>query len=144
MFCARLVVACLFLSTFTFGQTPTFTKLRFNTGVNFPNQLGVAAFNGDGSADVVGFDAANEMFIQLGNGDGTFQAERKTGFGDTPLAVGDINGDGKQDIIGVSHVYFGNGNGTFTQGYLIANVPPHQPGYAAVVADFNRDGKLDM
>ena len=58
----------------------------------------------------------------LGNGDGTFQpAVRYTlgGFGATSVALADVNGDGKLDLLVATGsavgVLLGNGDGTFRQ-----------------------------
>ncbi len=63
----------------------------------------------------------------------------------TPLVVGDINGDGRPDLVttmsnGVA-VWLGNGDGTF-QAPL--PVPLGFNPFALVTGDFNGDGKLDI
>lgn len=98
--------------------------------------------------------------VLLGNGDGTFQAVHAYdtgGYLATSIAAGDVNGDGKPDLLvgnkcidvnncpdgrGVVGVLLGNGDGSFqlTQtygsgGYLTVSV---------AVADVNRDGEADV
>ena len=61
------------------------------------------------------------MSVLLGNGNGTFQAAVNfpTGAGPNSVAVADVNGDGKPDLIVANYygstvsVLLGNGNGTF-------------------------------
>ncbi len=137
--------------------------LLLNDGAGFsppaaPTNLGggqpqsyVAAgdFNGSQTdlALSTGPDSA-EISILLGNGNGTFQPVVQYGAGVSgPIAVGDFNGDGKLDVIGVApdtspdvSVLLGNGDGTF--GFPV-NSPASGYVRALAVADFNRDGKLD-
>jgi len=128
--------------------------------------IAVADLNGDGKPDVV---AANQCTSQpctqvfhgvvgvlLGTGDTSnpFQPVVNYSGGNhtSDVAIADVNGDGKPDIVemdagagvggaGVG-VLIGNGNGTFqprvgygTGGYA---------GGSIVVADVNQDGKLDI
>jgi hypothetical protein len=68
---------------------------------------GLADINGDGKPDALGFssvpDHMQNLGIALGNGDGTF-GSYITVVQDQPavafLAVADMNGDGKQDLVG--------------------------------------------
>ena len=45
--------------------------------------------------------AVTRVSVLLGNGNGTFQAQQTfaTGFDHIAMAVGDVNGDGKPDIV---------------------------------------------
>jgi hypothetical protein len=69
--------------------------------------------------------------------------------GDNAVALGDVNGDGKLDVVtanGTSNsvsVFAGNGDGTFNtttaQTYAVGGAA-----YAIALGDFNHDGKLDI
>jgi hypothetical protein len=110
-------------------------------------------FNGDGKKDlaVSSQDSLGNPLIAvfLANGNGTFKtaidSPSTNALGD--LAVGDLNGDGKLDIVGTDRadnlvaVLLGNGNGTFQ---AATNVATGKNPTAVTVADFNGDGRADL
>jgi len=121
--------------TFTMGVTLASTSFPAVT----------ADFNGDGKPDLaVSYlsDSTFSIAILLGNGDGTFGPPYVIS-GSVPdcLEAGDMNGDGKADLVTCELVYPGNGNGTFA-----APIPFTLPSQAAFakLGDLNGDGKLDL
>jgi hypothetical protein len=152
----------------TFGPPTTYDSGGAGYGVIGPTPMVVIDVNNDGKPDVVvancSLDGGNcgdgdgEVGVLLGNGDGTFRpvVAYDTRFhpGGNGLAVGDVNGDGKPDLIvtsacdtqscplGKIGVLLGNGDGTFQR-----SVKYELAGYSALgiaVADLNHDGKLDV
>ena len=90
------------------------------------------------------------MSVLLGNGNGTFQPQQTFAPASSPisLAVADVNGDGKPDLVVANansnsvSVLLGNGNGTFqTQQTFAAGTDPR---FSVAVADVNGDGKPDI
>jgi hypothetical protein len=117
-------------------------------------------FNGDGKLDLaVSYRFGNGVSILLGNGDGTFQAEKRVALTGTTdvLVAGDFDGDGKLDLAlpnpdsqnnAFVTVLFGNGDATFQQKTFALPVPnPFSFAHLSrvlVAADVNRDGRLDL
>lgn len=116
-----------------------------------------ADMNGDGRLDLMyaGFDGADGyVTTRLGTGNGTFGAvTTSVGFGDsiTPrIASGDLNNDGRTDIVAVDNiyspdaagVYLGTGNGGLNAGayYNTENTDTR----AVTLGDVNGDGNLDL
>jgi hypothetical protein len=139
--------------------------VTYSSGGWYALSVAVADVNGDGKPDLVVANhcASNNcpngaVSVLLGNGDGTFQtavAYGSRGTGPFSVAVGDLNGDGKPDLVvancgssgsecgnGNVGVLLGNGDGTFqtavtygSGGYLA---------YSVAVGDVNGDGKPDL
>ncbi len=123
--------------------------------------LATGDFNGDGIPDLVVADSplasSTKVDILLGNEDATFRQAGTVDIGEqpigAPLAVGDVNRDGKQDlIVGVPpssggstssiEVFPGRGDGTFGAPLITTGPPPFVQQIA--VGDFNGDGRPDI
>lgn len=118
----------------------------------------IGDFNNDGIPDVAAIDSNygsnNSITIFLGKGDGTFTAASispAVGTNPSGIATADFNGDGNADLAvsqedssghGQIVIFFGNGDGTFTQ----ASTPTPSPWVASSVtaADINNDGNMDL
>jgi hypothetical protein len=139
--------------------------VSYGAGGYQPESVVIADVNGDGKPDLllsVGCSdsecASGAVSVLLGRGDGTFQTAvtyASGGYGAFKLAVADVNGDGKPDLVvgncgpsggncsnGTLGVLLGNGDGTFQTALTY-----YSGGYAAeavAVADVNGDGKPDL
>ena len=165
----------------TFKAPVATSDICSNSGFGPILYVAVADVNGDGKPDTLASCNSNagtypqNIFLLLGNGDGTFGSATAVLAGTTPsvIAVGDFNGDGKSDLaVGNNYngpaptlsVLLGNGDGTFqspiaysvvdspfwTNWMTTGGPPPNgNPGptpwpQSIAVADFNKDGHLDL
>jgi len=115
-------------------------------------------FNGDGILDLAVANLSSDtpekepgtVTVLLGNDDGTFKATTTSptaGFLPYAVMVGDVNGDGKADMVTANAgsntltVFLGNGDGTFAAPLSpAAGINP----ISVAVADFNGDGLTDL
>ncbi len=124
--------------------------LAFNSTYSLAS-MAIADVNGDGKPDLI-FGASlpsasfNGVLVYLGNGDGAFSAPIQSAqvTGPTAIAVGDLNRDGKLDLVISASQSFvsllGDGTGKFTvaENYTDGTVVP------LMLADINGDGILDI
>src|SRR6266540_4105105 len=129
----------------------------YPTGSFLPFSVAIGDLNGDGKLDLavanyghpLSGDGAISVF--LGNGDGTFSAATPyptLAIGAQSVAIGDLNGDGKLDLV-VAYasskysVFLGIGNGSFNQQTPIS-LSGNKNLSSVAIADLNGDGKLDL
>jgi hypothetical protein len=149
--------------------------VSYGSGGQEPTSVALADLNGDGRPDIVvanycpshsssddyldlcQFGGYSVVGVLLGNGDGTFQMAavyNSGGYYTASVAVADLNGDEKPDLVvgngsdfwpdfenGAVGILLGNGDGTFqpTVQQIFAGF-----GSSAAVTDLNGDGKPDL
>jgi hypothetical protein len=141
------------------------TAVTYSSGGYEANSVAIADVNGDGKPDLLVANlcansncTTGSVGVLLGNGNGTFQTAVPYGSGGyeaSSVAIADVNGDGKPDLLvtdrcasgsecnnGLVGVLLGNGDGTF-QSAVTYNSGGAGPGTVAV-GDVNGDGKLDL
>lgn len=140
--------------SFTTRTTGPLPLLYVPSGTPLITGIATGDMNGDGNADIVVSTFEGEyVAVLLGNGDGTFQSPKtfniKPGGQAFPgaVAIGDMNGDGKLDVVVTRElqssvqILLGNGDGTLTAGptFSSGGVWPT----AVKLGDLNGDGNLD-
>jgi len=129
----------------------------FQTGLA-PYEAGLADMDGDGDLDAVTVDLQDQMVgtvsVALNDGAGAFAApvSYPVGEGASWLAVGDLTGDGRPDVV-VSNsqaqdthaatVYLNDGSGALTSPRFLA-APGNSQAQGLAIADWNGDGHADV
>lgn len=127
-------------------------------GLYYSPAIAQGDFNGDGRLDFAVIDLYQNttyngsgyfVDIYLAQPDGTYKLSSSypASYG-TTIAAGDVNGDGKLDLVymGGSNlvtVQLGNGNGTFQNPVYSFDTTTASP-ESVILGDFNKDGKLDI
>ena len=151
-------IAALLLAIAAYPALATYSLQPYQaqaTG-SWADAVAVGDINGDGRDDIAltttyYFDATNDykLFVYFQNPDGTLQAPQKYDYSmanETGLALADLDGDGRKDII----VGQGGGITVFRWGLIHGRMGMQSRMYGThrvidvAVLDVNRDGKLDV
>ncbi len=137
------------VSVFMGRGNANFDKAVSYEALNHTQNVVIADVNGDGIPDLVVNSIGSGVGVLLGNGNGSFRSVTgydSGGYTGGGLAVADVNGDGKLDIIaangndGTIGVLLGNGDGTFQ-----APVVQDCGGCGSIaMADLTGQGKQDL
>jgi hypothetical protein len=139
------------------------SAVGYGSGGFVASSVAVADVDNDGRLDlVVTNHGSGTVGVLRGNGDGTFQPAatyssvgNSGGYGPLLVAIADVNGDGKQDVVvadqyqggsngirGAIGVLLGNGDGTFQS--AITYTSGGNVSFSVAVADINGDGRPDL
>jgi len=127
------------------------SESTFNIGYPLVANLNLVDLNHDGILDIVFSYQDYNIWVALGNGNGTYQAYHNVGAANaypTDLMTADINGNGLPDLIDAEPGYLGiypnRGGGTFDT----TTIPYYGSGFGMfsvlAVADFTGDGTPDV
>jgi len=134
----------------------------YDTGGYFAVMIATEDVNRDGNLDFLVANSCSSvencengvLGVILGNGDGTFQPVeiyRSGNYAATSIALGDVNLDGKPDLLVSNYcgkpcrgasVLLGNGDGTFQQAQTYDS--GGDSAFSIAVEDVNGDRKLDL
>ncbi len=158
------------MTTAAHAAPVSFAKaIVYPSGASWVYGVAVADLNGDNHPDIVVVDlcgvyscysagppAIGKIGVLLNNGDGTFQPAvvyDSGGYNSYAVAVGDVNGDGKPDVVitntcetsdcsgGSISILPGRGDGTFQSPVSYSS---GENAYSVAIGDVNRDGIPDI
>ncbi len=155
------------ISVFLGNADGTFQPAQTTASVPDVQSVAVGDFNTDGMLDLAtgSYDeygvTGNDVNILLGNGDGTFAPPVSLnlppgGLVSWFVATGDLNTDGKVDLVVTSNppldsfgystlrVLLGHGDGIFSTAASTGTNDVTEDFYTPVLADFDGDGDLDV
>jgi RHS repeat-associated protein len=135
------------------------TDIPLNSANSAPEAISLKDLDKDGNLDIItasryGTNSNGSISVLLGNSSGTFatQTNYAVGYGASSVAVGDINKDGRNDIVtasqgsgngSIASVLLGNSNGSFaaaTNYPLRSNIYPE----SVAIGDLDLDDDLDV
>lgn len=139
--------------TFSFSTKQSHPQIGWD-----PYKTLIGDVNGDGKDDIIWNETIgrNRIYVGISNGNGTFSFSQRqdhplSGWGNYETLIGDVNGDGKDDIIwnetrGRNRIYVGisNGNGTFSFSERQDHPLSGWDTYKILIGDVNGDGKDDI
>ena len=123
---------------------------RYKYGEGYTHGVTLEDLNGDGSPELISADYwGGKLLLMKNRGDGSFLEPVPYEASPYPLQIHafDLDGDGKKDLAvpgarkGIG-VFRNRGDGTFDPAITFSTGGDN--GRSCVVADFNRDGKLDL
>ncbi|RYY20746.1 MAG: T9SS type A sorting domain-containing protein [Cytophagaceae bacterium] len=138
------------------GQSVTFaTAVSYASGGTGTSGVAVQDLNGDGKLDIILSNTSSTVGVLLNTGTGSFPATATTyasgataGNAST-VALGDVNADGKTDLVVLNTndstvgVLLGTGTGTFQAATTYPAASYSYPSGLAL-ADVNSDGRADI
>ncbi|MBK9488286.1 MAG: choice-of-anchor D domain-containing protein [Haliscomenobacter sp.] len=148
-------------SVFTLTVIPSTCSQFASTGSSpvpvgdYPLAIAIGDFNNDGLQDIATANSNNfnhSVSIRMGDGTGSFTGNTTIPVGEDPysVAIGDFNGDGKQDFATANYtsnsvsIRLGDGSGGFSGSTEIPVGGGAYGAYAVAIGDFNGDGKQDI
>ena len=149
------------IAVFFGGGNGGFQFARTYSAGSMPAGIAAADVNGDGKPDLVVADQSDPfvtsrpdgfVYVLLNDGAGGFKTPSKLTAGTYPYSVyaGDVNGDGKPDLVVASSdshaaytlaVLFGKGDGGFQAAATVSKL--YGPS-GVLIRDFNGDGTADL